>query len=615
MLPNSLTARIYLVGMAVFAAVVVMVALLIAATERTSNAFVWVNHTQNVIRAVDEMVGDLREAESGQRGYLLSRSSVFLDTFNESIASANSHSNRLVELTKDNLAQHQRAVKLRAGVEEKIEALNVPLALAQAGKFDDAVAFVRSGRGRSLMEDVARRAGEIKSGEQSLLAIRSEEARERADWNRDLLRYGGPLVALLFVVFVILLIRSVRAPLTGVLASMKAFGGGNLSVRANTVTGTREFDELARTHNEMADQLTAAMEQQKKSDQELQTANDELRARGEMLQARSQAIERLGGMAHRMQAARTDAELADVLRCFLPQVLPQTPGALYIHNNSRTQLTKMAEWGDLADLPDGFGPDECWALRRGQSHALTAHGPDVVCAHVRGDVAEYHCEPVLAGGEVIGLLHLGGEVDAEESFRLGVLTENIALALVNHKLQRGLREQSIRDPLTNLFNRRYMEETLSVEVARSMRSEQSIGVIMCDVDHFKRFNDTFGHDAGDVLLRAVAGQIQSHFRNGDIACRYGGEEFAIIAPGASAEHLVRRAERLREGIRSMSIHHEGQSLGQVTMSFGVASMVAHAETDGKEALRHADGALYQAKRSGRDRVVVADIAAPPVTVD
>jgi diguanylate cyclase (GGDEF)-like protein len=612
---NSLSSRIYAIGILVFAGALLLIVSLVTATERTNSAFKWVNHTQEVIRTVDEMLGDIREAESGQRGFLLTRSNAYLDTFNDRIESAQRRSAQLSHLVEDNPDQHDRAVRLQSGVAAKVDALRKPLALADKGDFNGGIAFVGSGRGRTLMEEVARRADEMKSAEQSLLKIRTEDAQNRAAWNRDLLMIGGPAIVLLFVLSMLMLVASARKPLAAVLASMNAFGQGDLSARAATATGMREFDDLAAAYNQMADQLTAAIAHQQRSDDELQTANGELRAQGYALQTRGEAIEKLGGMAHRMQAARTDSELAEVLRCFLPQVMPRTPGALYIHNNSRTLLTRLAEWGDIDGLPDGFAPQDCWALRRGQGHALVTPGMDVVCAHVSHPEEPYLCEPVLAGGEVIGLLYLKGFIGAEESFRLTVLMENIALALVNHQLQRGLREQSIRDPLTNLFNRRYMEETLEVEIARAARSGAPLSVVMCDVDHFKRFNDTFGHEAGDVLLRAVSALIQTHFRNGDVACRYGGEEFAIIAPGAEMDHLARRAERLGTAIRDLAVHHAGQPLGQVPMSFGIASMTAGVIQDSGTLIRTADAALYQAKHLGRDRVVLADQPMLPLAAE
>jgi diguanylate cyclase (GGDEF)-like protein len=605
MLPRSLISRVYGVGAIILLALFALGTLLINATERTSHAYSWVGHTEEVIRAVDELLGDVLEAESGQRGYLLTRSSIYADTFNDRIANASQRAVELTALTADNSQQNARARRLKISLDAKIETMRRPIELAEQGKFNEAIAFVSASQGRVLMGEISRRAQEIKSAEQNLLNLRSQQADAQAEWNHQLILFGGPIVALIFLVAITMLVSSVRQPLTEVLASMKAFGQGDLTARANTSTGTRELNYLARSYNEMAERLTDALDQQQRSDQKLLTANAELRAQGVALQARSEAIELLGGMAHRMQAAHTDEELADVLRCFLPRALPSTPGALYVHNNSRTILTRLAEWGDIADLPEGFSPDDCWALRRGQGHALTAPGSDVVCTHVTDPGTIYHCEPVLAGGQVIGLLYLKGLVEAEEGFRLTVLTENIALALANHQLQRGLREQSIRDPLTNLFNRRYLEETLEIEVARAARTRGPLAAVMCDVDHFKRFNDTFGHDAGDALLRAVGTLIQAHFRDGDIACRYGGEEFAIVAPGADVTQLARRAERLAGAIRDMAVHHAGQSLGSITMSFGVAAL-QDGERDGAAVLRTADAALYKAKKLGRDRVVIAD---------
>ncbi len=226
----------------------------------------------------------------------------------------------------------------------------------------------------------------------------------------------------------------------------------------------------------------------------MQTANAELHRNSETLRERGSVIELLGGMSHRMQAARTDDELAQIIKVFVPRVLPNLPGALYAHNNSRNCLVPIASWGGTAVAAEGFAPERCWALRRGQSHSVAEAGRDIVCGHVGADEL-YHCEPLLAGGEVIGVLYLQGRIEDENRFRMAVLTENIASALVNHRLQRSLREQTIRDPLTGLFNRRYMEETLKLEIARAARAGTPLSLVMCDIDHFKRFNDEFGHDA------------------------------------------------------------------------------------------------------------------------
>lgn len=172
------------------------------------------------------------------------------------------------------------------------------------------------------------------------------------------------------------------------------------------------------------------------------------------------------------------------------------------------------------------------------------------------------------------------------------------------RLQDALREQAIRDPLTDLFNRRYMEESLDREVHRAVRRGIELSIVMVDLDHFKGFNDTFGHDAGDAVLCAVGQFLRSHTRAEDIACRYGGEEFTLILPEAPLDAAQRRAEQLRDEVAHLKVPHRGEDLGPVTLSMGVAAFPRHGPT-GDAVLRAADAALYQAKREGRNRVVIA----------
>ncbi|WP_342454626.1 GGDEF domain-containing protein [Sphingomonas sp. H160509] len=207
------------------------------------------------------------------------------------------------------------------------------------------------------------------------------------------------------------------------------------------------------------------------------------------------------------------------------------------------------------------------------------------------------------------MLYLQGRIGAENRFRMNVLTENIASALVNHRLQRSLREQTIRDPLTSLFNRRYMEETLKLEIARSSRAGTPLSLVMCDIDHFKRFNDEFGHDAGDSVLQMVAAEMRSRFRDGDVICRFGGEEFTIIAPGTTAEALAGRVETVRRAIAELAVRHGNRTLGSTSMSFGIATWSDAMDRDGATLIQAADMALYQSKRDGRNRATISMLAA------
>jgi diguanylate cyclase (GGDEF)-like protein len=181
--------------------------------------------------------------------------------------------------------------------------------------------------------------------------------------------------------------------------------------------------------------------------------------------------------------------------------------------------------------------------------------------------------------------------------------EQIGLAMANFRLRETLRNQSIRDPLTNLFNRRYVQESLEREVHRARRNKRPVSVVMLDVDHFKSFNDTFGHDAGDAVLKAVAGVFKSNVRKEDIVCRYGGEEFMLVLPDASLDNAGRRAEFVRAAVEDLNLTHDGRKLDDITLSMGVASFPSHGQT-WEEVVVAADSALYRAKRAGRNRVAL-----------
>jgi diguanylate cyclase (GGDEF)-like protein len=221
---------------------------------------------------------------------------------------------------------------------------------------------------------------------------------------------------------------------------------------------------------------------------------------------------------------------------------------------------------------------------------------------------------MTAQGETLGVFTLAsatlasdtdeneeGRGEAERLFAATV-AEHVALALANLRLRETLKSQSIRDPLTGLFNRRYIEETLERELRRAERRQAPVSIVMFDIDHFKRFNDTHGHLAGDALLRALGEFLQANFRGEDIVCRYGGEEFVLILPEAPMEATARRAEVLRERVKVLHVPHRGALLGGVTLSLGIAEFPRHGATT-ETLLRAADAALYQAKSGGRDRVI------------
>jgi diguanylate cyclase (GGDEF)-like protein len=271
-------------------------------------------------------------------------------------------------------------------------------------------------------------------------------------------------------------------------------------------------------------------------------------------------------------------------------------------------LETVARWGDEA-LPGGvFSSEDCFAMRRGQPHEAVDPRASLLCRHL-GDAPgnSYLCVPLTVYGETLGLFCLVGDAKSEPDRvgrnRLAVaVSETIKLCLSNLRLQAKLREQAIQDPLTGLANRRYLEESLPRELHRASRAQSSLCVAMLDLDHFKRLNDTLGHDSGDSLLREVGRVLTEKLRKSDIACRYGGEEFALVLPNSSLADIFQRIEGIRLAVRDLQIRQGDRLLGAVTVSAGVAE--AREGLTARELLREADEALYAAKHAGGDRVVL-----------
>jgi diguanylate cyclase (GGDEF)-like protein len=274
-------------------------------------------------------------------------------------------------------------------------------------------------------------------------------------------------------------------------------------------------------------------------------------------------------------------------------------------------LEAAAVWGPLPPASLIFPPGECWAHRRGQLHVASGH--EQWCTHVADHEHVSICMPLLAQGETLGMLHLLGDAAAlgaadaaslAEKCRLAkILADNIGLGIANLKLRESMRTLSTRDPLTGLFNRRYLEEALVQEQHRSRRNAAQLAVIMIDIDHFKQFNDNFGHDGGDAILCELGAFLKKHVRGSDIACRYGGEEFALILSPSTAEGARQRAEKIREGAMRLEVCHANRDLGAIALSLGVAMFPEHA-SEAATMIKAADIALYRAKHGGRNRVVM-----------
>jgi len=347
-------------------------------------------------------------------------------------------------------------------------------------------------------------------------------------------------------------------------------------------------------------------------------AAEKARQEAQALQQRATEITLLSQLGALLHACLTTDEAFKVFGQFAPRLFTSESGALHILSPSRNTLESASAWGDFPSGEQVFAPDDCWALRSGRMHCVDEPSSAVLCPHLSAWSAVAHlCVPMTAQGDILGILHVHSNPVSPAGTKEGIralsaskrqlataVAEQVGLALANLKLRETLRLLSVRDPLTGLFNRRFMQESLERELRRGARSSRPLGGILLDIDHFKQFNDSYGHEAGDIVLRELGGFLQSQIRGEDIACRVGGEEFLLILPDTPLDVTRQRAEKLREASKRVSIQYGGRPLGVITLSMGVVEFPAHGTTC-DVILRSADDALYQAKAQGRDRVVVA----------
>ena len=336
------------------------------------------------------------------------------------------------------------------------------------------------------------------------------------------------------------------------------------------------------------------------------------------LESRTRQLSYLSEMGSLLECSATVKEACAIVADSVLELFSGAAGALYLFKSSRNLIEAAAQWGQPGVSEPTFQPDACWSLRRGKPHWTERSGSGISCAHLRQhpDTVSL-CVPMIAQGNTLGTLHLEFDRTSEQhgdssskNVREGreqlavSAASHIALSLASLQLRETLREQSIRDPLTRLFHRRFLEESLERELQLAARKHQSLTVLFLDLDHFKTFNDTFGHEAGDSVLQSLAQVFCSFFRTTDICCRYGGEEFAIILPESSAGDAFIRAEALRDEVKKLRLQYMKRPLGPVSISVGVATFPDHA-TNSSQLLATADRCLYESKTRGRDRVTVA----------
>jgi diguanylate cyclase (GGDEF)-like protein len=517
-----------------------------------------VAHTHEVIGKIDALEARLRDAEATQRGYLLTAAPEYLSNYRNSSAALPEIRDQLFALVRDDPEQAARAQALWMTIAHRLEQTAVTLQRYREGGLPAAqAAITRSVNTTSVA--IRQQVAAMQKAELKLLAQRAKSTHDSANLLRVLALLGIPIGILVILAVYRLLVQEIRR-------------------RTNAEGETAQ-------------------------------ANEQLQVTLERVESHSVELRALSNYGSMLQSCAQPEEAFQLTQRLLTMLLPDAAGSIYRIRNSQDHAELAAQWGDTTPVPkEMIAVDACWALRRGQPHSTDAmHGAR--CMHLGAQGAADStdlCVPLVAQGARLGLLTISeaGQLLSVHRDIIEAAAEKLSMALANLSLQDRLRQQSIRDPLTGLFNRRYLEESATRELARCARRGLPLSLLMLDIDHFKSFNDLHGHAGGDTVLAQFGKLLQAMTRGEDIACRYGGEEFTLILPEADVEAASARAEAIRLAVDAMQVPYLGKLLPKVTVSIGVASYPAHGQTP-DTLMKAADEALYRAKRAGRNRIDVA----------
>ncbi|MBS1189364.1 MAG: hypothetical protein H6R10_1156 [Rhodocyclaceae bacterium] len=464
--------------------------------------------------------------------------------------------------------------------------------------------------GRERLERLAYRMSfSAQSMLSNALALEQRKRGEISGYRREIDRIALGLAGIMTSVIAALAYligRSITLPLARLRRETEIIGAGNLGHRVGTADND-ELGDLSRDFDRMLDRLQAvtASREDLQHEVEARIRVEQALRESERSLKKAQAIARMGSWEWDIPSGRLRWS-DETYRIFGRQPGHDSPSHEAfldtVHPDDRPLVARSMEGalrGENYDI----------------EHRIRLPGGEVRVVHQIGEVEfDDAGKPVKMLGTVhdpsgrpvrmLGTVHdITERKRAEDELRRA--NERLGAQLMEiERLRAILQEQAIHDPLTGLFNRRYMEETLAREFAGAERENYPVSLVMVDIDHFKRVNDTYGHQAGDMVLTDLSETLSGHIRGRDIACRYGGEEFLAVLPHTPIEVAAHRAELWRASFEALELEYEGQTF-RATISLGVAAFPAHGTTS-QAVLAAADKALYAAKAGGRNRIVVAD---------
>jgi diguanylate cyclase (GGDEF)-like protein/PAS domain S-box-containing protein len=346
----------------------------------------------------------------------------------------------------------------------------------------------------------------------------------------------------------------------------------------------------------------------KEAEAKAKQIHDELVTSLAELHRNEKELQSLYDMNDLLQSCNSQDEAYQVIRMLGSELFGEQSGGLAILRPNDQYLEVVMNWGVSDFMVPNFHLNDCWAIRRGQLHIVDDPQTGLICQHFSRPLQTgYFCIPLMVQGETLGMLCItnpAGDKRRQRQQQLAVIVgDSIKLSLSNLRLWEKLREQALTDQLTGLGNRHYLEDSLSRELARTLRRKASVCVAMLDLDHFKKFNDTHGHDAGDMLLRKLGELLIKNLRQTDIITRYGGEEFVVVQLDSTLTDVRGRLEKIRELVKEITIERDNEKFGGVSISIGIVE--AHdSDWTARKLIRAADEAMYAAKKAGRDCIVI-----------